>query len=41
MKSELLLLGFMDSQLEKTCGSLVLYIVTAVKLLYAQKCKHA
>lgn len=40
MKPELFLLGFMNSEIEKKYRKLILYIITAARLLYAEKQKN-
>lgn len=39
MKPELFLLGFMDIEVEKKYGKLILYMVTVARLVYAQRWK--
>ena len=41
LKPELFLLGLMDQQFEKQHGTLFLYMITAARLLYAQRWKDA
>ena len=41
MKPEQFILGLMDQQLEKQHGTLFLYMITAAKLIYAQRWKDA